>query len=1057
MAAPRSPRRPPRPGAREMTLSDVAVRRPVLAAVASALIIVFGVMGLRNLPLRELPDVDPPVVSIQANYPGSNAEVVENRVTQVIEDRLSGIDGVDTITSSSEDGEASVTIRFKLGRNIEAAANDVRDAVSRAADVLPEDVEEIQVAKQDSDARPFMWYNLVSDRLTAEELTDYAERYVIDRFSVLEGVARVRIGGQRRYAMRLWLDPQQMAARGVTVSDIENALRTENIELPGGSVETADTQLIVRVERLFSDAESFERLPIRTTPSGHVIRLGEVSDVELAAEEPRTLFRGNGETMIGIGFVRQSRANSIEIARLVRERATQVRASLPEGTELIQSSDNTVFIQESINEVWRTLAIAALLVVAVIYLFLGTLRAAVIPAAVVPVCLIGVFAALSAFGFSINILTLLALVLAIGLVVDDSIVVLENIQRRVDMGEPPILAAYRGGRQVFFAVVATTATLVAVFVPLIFLPGFIGRIFTELAVTISAAVVLSSFVALTLSPMMGSKLLKPSSTGRGPARYVERFMKWLRAAYRDSLDIALRAPAVVAPVILVAIAGAAFMFVRLPGELVPNEDRGSFFGFFAGPEGASFEYMAQQAEEVEDILLPYVDENELRRVLIVVPGWGSSGFNTGIVLGSMTPWDERRDGRTIVDEINQQFGELTGVRAFASMRSTLGGGGGGGDDVQFVLLGADYEAINAEAERLIGAIREGNPNLLRARKDYEPTSPRLVVDIDRERAASLGVSVSEIGRTLQTHLGKRRIGQFIDRGEAYNVITENRPAERSSQNDLETLYVRAESGDLIPLSNLVTLRELGEASQRNRVSRQRAITVSATLTDDYTLGQAVEWLDGWASRELPPDMSTQYLGGAKDFLEANNAIYFAFGLALLIVFLVLAAQFESFIQPAVIMLTVPLAVAGGLFGLYMAGSSLNIYSQIGLVILIGLAAKNGILIVEFANQLRDDGLELREATLQAAETRLRPILMTGISTAIGALPLVLASGPGAESRITIGVVIFSGVLVATLFTLFVVPSVYAVFGRYTKTPNWVSRQLDKQAEENGRSAAQPAE
>ncbi|KPP82547.1 MAG: multidrug efflux pump [Oceanicaulis sp. HLUCCA04] len=1032
-----------------MTLSDVAVRRPVIAFVASALIIVFGILGIRDLPLRELPDVDQPVVSVDAEFPGANAEVIENQVTQPIEGVLGGIEGIDTIESSSEDGESRISITFDLGRDLEAAANDVREAVARVRRQLPPDVEELTVTKRDSDARPFLWYNLLSESMTAEELTDYADRVLVDRFSVIDGVSQVQIGGQRRYAMRIWLDPQAMAARQLTVADIENALRTENVELPGGSLETTSTQLIVRVERLFGNEDAFRRLPI-TRSDGHVVRLGEIADVELAAEQDRALFRGNGQNMIGIGFIRQSRSNAVAVADAVREEAARVMPQLPEDMQLLNASDDTVFIRESINEVWRTLAVAATLVVLVIYLFLGSFRAAVIPAAVVPVCLIGVFAVLAAFGFSINILTLLALVLAIGLVVDDSIVVMENIQRRVDLGEPPTLASLRGSRQVFFAVIATTATLVAVFVPLVVLPGIIGRIFTELAVAITAAVILSSFVALTLSPMMSSKLARPSSGSRGPARWVDNVLGKLRNAYTESLDVVIGLPWLIVPFLVAAVGGSVFLFNALPSELTPPEDRGSFFSRFSAADGASFEYTAEQGAIIEDILLEYVEAGELRRVLMIVPGFGGgSDFSSGIVIGTMTPWGERRPGMEIVNEVNQRLGQLTGVRAFASMRSSLGGGGGGGDDIEIVLQGPDYETIDREADRLIATMEETNANLLRARKDFEPTSPRLVVDINRERAAGLGVSVSDIGRTLQTHLGSRRMGQFIDRGEAYNVIAENRREDRASQSDLEMLYVRGGSGELIPLSNLVTLRETGEAQERNRLNRQRSITISATLAEGYTLGEAIEWLESYAQSELPAEMSSEFVGSAREFLESSNAMLFAFGMALLIVFLVLAAQFESFIQPLIIMLTVPLAVAGGLFGLYMAGSSLNIYSQIGLIILVGLAAKNGILIVEFANQLREEGMTVAEATIEASATRFRPILMTGISTAIGAFPLVLAYGPGSESRITIGVVIFTGVMVATLFTLFVVPVAYAVFGKYTKTPNWVSRQLEKEARQSG--------
>ncbi|MEN1942755.1 efflux RND transporter permease subunit [Luteimonas sp. MJ293] len=1031
-----------------MSLVGVSVRRPVMAAVFSALIVLFGVLGYQSLSLRELPDVDRPVVSVIVTYRGANAEVVENRVTQVIEDALSGIAGLDEIVSTSLDGRSNIDITFSLGRDIDAAANDVRGAVARAQESLPEEINPPNVRKQEADSRPIIWYSLTSDRMSIEELTDFSQRYLRDRFAVIDGVSQVLTGGNLRYAIRVWLDADALAARQLTASDIESALRARNVELPGGFVEAPETDLTVRIQRSYNSPEDFERLPVSTTGDGTVIRLGDVAEVELSALEPRNVFRGNAVPQVGIGLVRQSQANDIALSRAAHAEAEAIRATLPDGMELLLSSDNTVFVSESLKEVWRTLLIAALLVVGVIYLFLGSLRAAAIPAVVVPVCLVGVFSVLAAFGFSINIVTLLALVLCVGLVVDDSIVVLENIQRRADLGEPPMLAALNGGNQVIFAVVATTAVLVAVFVPLIFLPGVIGRVFVELAITISGAVVLSSVAALTLSPMMASKIVVPSQKTTGLSRWVHEKMDIARDNYRASLEMVLRRPMLVLPLVLVAILGALFFFNRLPGELTPTEDRGSFFASFTAQEGAGFDYTREQSERIEAMLMEYVDAGEIANVIVRIPGFGGSGYSSGVVFGTLTPWGDRdRGGPEIVGEINERLGQVPGLRAFASMRSSLAGESAG-SDIQFVLGGDDYAELGMFADELVAAAQQENPQLVQISSDYWPTSPRLVVDVDVDRAADLGVSDEQVARTLETHLGSRRVGEYVDRGESYYVVLQNRREQRASLTDLEGLYLRSGNGDAVPLSSIVSLTETGEASERTRVNRFRSVSVSATLADGYSLGDAVEWFEGYAQQNLPETVRTQFLGGAQEYQEANRAAAFAFGMALLIVFLVLAAQFESLLQPLVIMLTVPLAVAGGLFGLYIAGSSLNIYSQIGLIVLIGLAAKNGILIVEFANQLRDEGKDVVEAALEAAETRFRPIIMTGLSTAAGAIPLIMASGPGAESRITIGLVIFTGVLVATLFTLIVIPSTYAVVGRYTKTPQWTSRQLERFAREH---------
>ena len=1024
-----------------------------MAAVFSALIVLFGVLGFQSLSLRELPDVDRPMVSVMVTYRGANAEVVENRVTQVIEDALSGIAGLDEIVSTSLDGRSNIDITFSLARDIDAAANDVRGAVARAQESLPEEINPPLVRKQEADSQPIIWYSLTSDRMSIEELTDFSQRYIRDRFAVIDGVSQVLTGGNLRYAIRVWLDADALAARKLTASDIESALRARNVELPGGFVEAPETDLTVRIQRSYTTPEDFQKLPVSSTDDGTVIRLGDVAEVELSALESRNVYRGNAVPQVGIGLVRQSQANDIALSRAAHAEAEQIRATLPDGMELVLSSDSTVFVSESIKEVWRTLVIAALLVVGVIYLFLGSLRAAAIPAIVVPVCLVGVFSVLSAFGFSINIVTLLALVLCVGLVVDDSIVVLENIQRRADLGEPPMLAALNGGNQVIFAVLATTAVLVAVFVPLIFLPGVIGRVFVELAITISGAVLLSSVVALTLSPMMASKIVVPAQKANGLSRWVHDKLDLARDNYRASLEMVLRRPMLVLPLVLVAVLGALFFFNRLPGELTPTEDRGSFFASFTAQEGAGFDYTREQSERIEAMLMEYVEAGELDNIIVRIPGFGGSGYSSGVVFGTLTPWGDRdRGGPEIVGEINERLGEIPGLRAFASMRSSLSGESDGAD-IQFVLGGDDYAELGAFADELVVAAQAQNPSLVQISSDYRPTSPRLVVDVDVDRAADLGVSDEQVARTLETHLGSRRVGEYVDRGESYYVVLQNRREQRASLTDLEGLYVRSGSGDAVPLSSIVRLTETGEASERTRVNRFRSVSISATLADGYSLGDAVEWFQDYAAQNLPETVRTQFLGGAQEYQDANRAAAFAFAMALLIVFLVLAAQFESLLQPLIIMLTVPLAVAGGLFGLYIAGSSLNIYSQIGLIVLIGLAAKNGILIVEFANQLRDEGKDVVEAALEAAETRFRPILMTGLSTAAGAIPLIVATGPGAESRVTIGLVIFTGVLVATLFTLIVIPSTYAVLGRYTKTPQWTSRQLERYAREHEASEA----
>ncbi len=1029
-----------------MRLSDISIERPVLATVLSLLLIVVGLMAYARLTLRELPAIDPPVVSVDVTYSGASAGVVETRVTQVIEDALAGIEGIETLQSRSVNGRSSVTIEFTLDRDIEAAANDVRDAVSRVAGRLPVEADPPEVQKADSDSEVILWLNMSSTAMDTLQITDYAERYVVDRLSALNGVSQIRVGGQQRYAMRVWLDRDALAARGLTAADAEAALRSENIELPAGRIESQDRDFTLRVERSYRKPEDFAQIPLGKGTDGYVVRLGDVAKVELASSERRAYFRSNGEPNVGLGIIKTSTANSLEVSRAARAEAERIQTSLPEGTRIFVAFDSTVFIEAAVERVWATLFEAIALVLLVIWLFLGSVRAALIPAVTVPVCLIASFIALYAFGFSINLLTLLALVLCIGLVVDDAIVVLENIQRRADLGEPALVAAKRGTAQVAFAVISTTAVLVAVFLPIGLLEGNTGRLFRELSVALAAAVTISALVALTLTPMMSSKLVrahdaeKPNRLHSGIARTLDR----VSHGYRHLLERSIDRIWLFGASMVVALAASAVLLKVVPSELSPPEDRGVFFASVVGPEGAGFDYTVGQVRQIEQILLRQVGAGKpMQRVNTRVPGGfgASEEMHTGQAIVFLHDWN-KRDVTTddVVQQVRKDLSVLPGVRVNPQVRSGLTRGGG--QPFQIVLGGPEYGDLAQWRDRVLARM-EKNPNFFAADSDYKETRPQMRVVIDRARAADLGVSVSEIGRTLETMMGGRRVTTFVDNGEEYDVILQADRTLRGTPADLSAIQVRGRNRELIPLSNLVTLTELAEAGSLNRFNRLRAITISGGLAPGYRMGDAIAWAEQVVREELPATAQVDWKGESREFRKAGGAVLITFALALLVVYLVLAAQFESFIHPLVIMLTVPLGVAGALLGLWVAGSTLNLYSQIGIVMLVGLAAKNGILIVEFANQLRDEGRDVREAIIESCAVRLRPILMTSIATIMGAVPLVVAGGPGSASRATIGIVVIFGVAFSTLLSLFVVPAFYRLLAPYTRSPDAVKHALDK--------------
>jgi multidrug efflux pump len=1024
-------------------LSDISVKRPVFAAVVAMLLTVVGIVGFFGLSVREYPDVDPPVVSVETLYTGAAASVVETRITQVLEERLAGVEGLQTITSRSQDGRSDISIEFAPGRDIDTAANDVRDRVGGAAADLPDDALPSQVRKVDADASPIMFMVFSRPGWSRLELSDYVDRNVVDRFSSIDGVARVFIGGEARPAMRVWMQPERLAGFGLTPGDVENALRRQNVELPAGRLESASQNVTLRVDRPFASADEFRQLIVGRGSDGYLVRLGDVARVEQGPENPYAAFRLNGATGVGLGIVRQSGANTLEVAERAKQTLEEIRPTLPEGMQVEIGSDDSQFISRAIDKVWVTLAEAAVLVVAVIFLFLGSWRATLIPAITVPICLLASFAVLWMCGFSINLLTLLALVLSIGIVVDDAIVVLENVYHRIEEGEPPLAAAYEGTRQVGFAIVSTTLVVCAVFVPVMFIAGQTGLLFRELAVAMIGAIAFSGFLALSLTPMLCSKLLRREERGRLAAWVDDRFRS-LEERYATRLDRTIKHPKIPIIILAVFLAAAAGLFTTLQSELVPAEDVGILNANISAPEGTGFDAMDRYMLDAQARLLPLREDGAVRAIIQRTPGGfgASDDFNTGNFTVFLKPWEEREETtQDVVTEINKILGQLPAVRGNATVRSSIGGRGRG-QPISFVIAGSTYQDLARARDRIIEAAR-GNPGIVNLDADYKETKPQLRIDVDTARAGDLGVSVQDVSQALQSLLGSRRVSTYVDRGEEYRVVVQAEAGARATEANLAAIHVRSRTGTLVPLSNLVTVREAAGARDLGRYNKLRAITLSGGIAPGYSLGEALAFLEEQAAAS-PEVTAVGYRGESQSFKEAGGSIWIVFGLTILVVYLLLAAQFESFVHPGVIIATVPLAVGGGVIGLAVMGQTLNLYSQIGVVMLVGLAAKNGILIVEFANQLRDQGRDIGEAIREASRRRLRPILMTSIATAMGAVPLMIATGAGAAARQAIGVVVVWGVSISTVITLFLIPVLYSRLARFTGSPEAVSRKLDLQ-------------
>ena len=1049
-----------------MILSRLSIQRPVLTTMMNLSLILFGFIALTRLPVRELPDIDPPIVSVTTVYPGANASVVETEVTERLEEQLNNIEGIRTISSQSREQVSNITIEFDLSRDIDQSAQDVRDRVSRVRGRLPEFIDEPIIAKQDSDAQPIIWIGMNSDRVTPLEMTLLAEKQIKNRLQTIKGVSGVIIGGEQRYSMRLWLDSERMAAHQITVLDIEDALRRQNVELPSGRVENLQREMTIQTRGEMKTPDEFNDLVIRSD-AAKLVRLRDVGEARAGVENERTIARNNGRPCIFLGIVKQSKANTVEVADGVMAEIERIKPTLPDGVEIVFNYDESVFVRKAISEVWETLGIAFALVVIIIWFFLGSFRSTLIPAVAIPVSIIGTFAILMAFGYSINILTMLALVLAIGVVVDDAIVVLENIHRHIEKGLTPMKAAFKGMDEIAFAVIAITLSLVAVFTPLAFQTSSTGRLFIEFAVAVAGSVVISAFVALTLSPMMAARILKDHAPHDRffLLQWFEMLLKFFTNTYEATLKPCVNAAAslarpfagwsflprlgvglVIASVLAVIVGWPnIWLFKNLEGEFLPEEDKGRLLSFVFAPEGSTTEFTDRQMRKLEEILknTPEVQVfGSITAFSMAGPGQG----NQGIVFVRLKEQEDRERGiQEIVNGpggLRQQFFQnVEGAIAVPNIPKAFGRGFG--SSFQLVIQNQDLDQLDSYTQTLLNKLR-GMTNLVNARSSFEVTKPELRLDIDRSRAAALGVSIQDISRTLQILFGGRDLSRIKLDGKEYEVIAQLQRSSRLLPQDLDRIYVRNQTGQLVQLSSIITRREGATANTIEHYNRLRSTTISASLVG-IPLGTAIQRVDALLKEDLPPGFLYDWAGESKEFTDSSGEFLFVLGLALIITFMVLAAQFESLVHPWTVILCVPLAGFGALGLLWLVGflgktgilppmvsMNINLFSLIGFVLLVGLVTKNGILLVEFANQRCADGATPKDAMIEAGRIRLRPILMTAFSTIAGILPIAIGFGAGAESRRPMGIVVIGGMLTSTFLTLYVVPVVYTMFSDLSK-------------------------